>query len=69
MSIFAGKYISYSMTFKNSSFSTPLGCCEVILSDQGGEFVNAVQQELFQCTGTKHKVSSAYHSQTDGLTE
>ena len=46
-----------------------LGCCEVIISDQGREFVNAVQQELFQCTRTKHKVSSAYHPQTNGLTE
>ena len=46
-----------------------LGCCEVIISDQGREFVNAIQEELFQCTGTKQKVSSAYHPQTNGLTE
>eukprot|EP00731_Ephydatia_muelleri_P038191 Em0675g4a len=30
------------------------GCCEVVISDQGREFVNAVQAELFALTGTKH---------------
>ena len=49
------------MTFKNSSFSR-LGCCEVIISDQGREFVNAILQELFQCTETTK-------FQTNGFTE
>ena len=43
------------------------GCCEVIISDQGREFVNAVQAE--DSTGTEHCMSLAYHPQTNGLTE
>ena len=30
------------------------GCCEVIISDQGREFVNKVKEELLQLTGTEH---------------
>eukprot|EP00731_Ephydatia_muelleri_P034765 Em0075g18a len=45
------------------------GCCEVIISDQGREFVNKVKEQLFRLTQTHHKVSSAYHPQTNGLTE
>ena len=30
-------------------------CCEVIISDQEREFVNAVQQELFQCECARSK--------------
>ena len=45
------------------------GCCEVIISDQGHEFVNAMQAEVYKLTGTEHCVSPAYHPQTNGLTE
>ena len=45
------------------------GCCEVVISDQGREFVNQVQDELCRLTGTEHRVTSAYHPQTNGLTE
>ena len=41
----------------------------MVISDQGREFVNAVQSELFAMTGTKHCVTSAYHPQSNGLTE
>jgi transposase InsO family protein len=41
----------------------------VVISDQGREFVNAVQAELFALTGTKHCLTSAYHPQSNGLTE
>ena len=44
-------------------------CCEVVISDQGREFVNQVQEELYRLTGTEHRVTSAYHPQTNGLTE
>ena len=44
-------------------------CCEVIISDQGREFVNKVKKELLQLTGTEHCVTSAYHPQSNGLTE
>ena len=45
------------------------GCCEVIILDQGREFVNKVKEQLFRLTQTHHKVSSAYHPQTNGLTD
>jgi transposase InsO family protein len=41
----------------------------VIISDQGREFVNNLNKELFRLTGTDHRVSSAYHPQTNGLVE
>ena len=43
--------------------------CNVLISDQGREFVNSVKAELFARTGTEHHVTSAYHPQTNGLTE
>ena len=45
------------------------GCCEVTTSDQGKEFVNSVKAKLFCLTGTAHRVTSAYHPQSNGLTE
>ena len=44
-------------------------CCKIIISDQGHEFVNCLQTELFQLTGAEHRVTSAYHPQSNGLTE
>ena len=35
------------------------------MSDQGSEFTN--NEKLFEMSGTDHRVSSAYHSQTNGL--
>lgn len=49
--------------------SCRLGCCDVIISDQGREFVNCVDERLCQLTGVKHHVTSAYHPQSNGLTE
>ena len=39
------------------------------MSDQGSEFVNAMQAEVYILTDTEHCMSSAYHPQTNGLTE
>ena len=50
-------------------FTIRFGYCEVIISDQGREFVNAVQAEVYKLTGTEHCMSSTYHPQTNGLTE
>ena len=44
-------------------------CYKIIISDQGHEFVNCLQTELFQLTGAEHRVTSAYHPQSNGLTE
>ena len=41
----------------------------MIISDQGREFVNKVKAELLQLSGTEHRVTSAYHPQSNGLTE
>lgn len=40
-----------------------------MISDQGREFVNAVSKLLFSMTKTEHRISSAYHPQTNGLVE
>ena len=45
------------------------GATKSILSDQGREFVNSTNQTLFHLTGIKHKVTSAYHPQCNGLVE
>ena len=45
------------------------GCCDITISDQGREFVNSIEKELFSLTGTEHRITSAYHPQTNGLTE
>ena len=46
-----------------------LGCPWIILSDQGREFVNQLTTYLFEKTNTEHRITSAYHPQTNGLTE
>ena len=40
-----------------------------MISDQGREFVNKVNRCLFKMTNTEHRISSAYHPQTNGLVE
>ena len=45
------------------------GCPNLIISDQGREFVNEVTHLLFEKTNTEHCVTSAYHPQMNGLTE
>ena len=37
--------------------------------DQGREFVNRVNEELFKLCGTGHRISLAYHPQSNGLDE
>ena len=34
-----------------------------MISDQGKEFVNNLNKELFQKTGIEHRIASAYHPQ------
>ena len=42
------------------------GCFSVCISDQDREFVNALNDKLFEMAGIEH---SAYHPQTNGLDE
>ena len=46
-----------------------MGCPEVLITDQGREFVNSLSNELYLITKTEHRITSAYHPQTNGLTE
>lgn len=39
------------------------GCFEVLISDQGREFVNGLSAELQRLTGAKQRVTSPYHPQ------
>lgn len=45
------------------------GCADVQINDQGREFCNAVSSKLHQLTGTKQRITSAYHPQANGLVE
>lgn len=57
--------------FSNPSktFDCRFGCAKVVISDQGREFINKVSRNLYSITKTEHRISSAYHPQTNGLTE
>ena len=45
------------------------GCPRELLMDQGTHFVNALLDALCNRLGVKHRLSTAYHSQTNGLVE
>ena len=45
------------------------GCAEIQINDQGREFVNRVSTVLHELTGVKQRITSAYHPQSNGLTE
>ena len=69
MSYSAGMPIYIHILFHGDTCLNRFGCCDVVISDQGCEFVNQIQDELYQLTGTEHRVTSAYHPETNGLTE
>ena len=37
------------------------GCPEVLITDQGREFVNKVSTELYSVAHKEHRITSAYH--------
>ena len=45
---------------------TRYGCPDVLISDRGMEFCNAVSEAIFTYMGVKHRVSSPYYPQTNG---
>ena len=45
---------------------TRYGCPDVIISDRGTEFCNAVSKAIFTYIRVEHRVSAPYHSQTSG---
>ena len=48
---------------------TRYGMPTSIVSDRDPRFTGNFWQHLYKCLGTKLRMSSAYHPQTDGLTE
>lgn len=42
---------------------------KIVISDQGREFVNSINKNLFNRFETEHRISTAYHPQTNGLVE
>ena len=45
------------------------GFCPCVISDQGCEFCNQIADCLFELTDTEHRVTIAYHPQSNGLVE
>lgn len=45
------------------------GCPKEILTDRGTHFVNEMLNSLCENLGTKHRLSTSYHPQTNGLVE
>ena len=45
------------------------GCFAIQINVQGREFVNGVANEVHSMTGTRHRITSAYHPQANGLVE
>ncbi len=42
---------------------------EIVISDQGHEFITAESKYLFHATGTEYRILLAYHPQTNGFVE
>lgn len=40
-----------------------MGTPEVLITDQGREFVNGLSSNLYDITKTEHRITSAYHPQ------
>ena len=51
------------------SLITRFGCFQVCISDQRREFVNNLNEKLFEMAGIEHRIANAYHPQTNGLDE
>ena len=46
-----------------------MGCPEILITDQGCEFVNVLSSELYAITNTEHRITSTHHPQSNGLRE
>ena len=45
------------------------GCMDTLISDQGKEFLNEINENLLKRFQTEHRITSAYHPQTNGQRE
>ena len=43
--------------------------CNINITDQGRELNNQISSKFYQLTGTQHRITSAYHPQSNGLVE
>jgi hypothetical protein len=62
------KRASEVVDFVFDTIST-FGCMETIITDQGREFVNSMNDKLCDLLDIKHKLTSPYHPQANGLDE
>ena len=46
-----------------------LGCMDTLIRDKGREFVNSVMDPILERMSTEHRISLAYHPQTNGQRE
>ena len=46
-----------------------MGSPDIIITDQGHEFCNAINDELMERAHCKHRITSSYHPQSNGLVE
>ena len=65
IAVYISRFTSTSCKFVYCRY----GCAKIVISDQGRELVNQVNRHLFTLTKTEHRISSAYHPQTNGLVE
>ena len=45
------------------------GCAKRLITDQGREFINGINTHLQALLGTEHRMTSAYHPQSNGMVE
>lgn len=50
-------------------YRTRWGCPSVLLSDRGGEFTAAVARDVYRLLGSKKRLTSSFHPQTNGCVE
>ena len=62
------KYNALSNVF-NMNVLNRYCCTKIMITDQGKEFINNVNDALLNRLGTEHRVSTAYHPPTNGLVE
>lgn len=55
--------IVYQLAIRVIIMICPYGSPEVLITNQGREFVNSVSSELYSTTKTEHRITSAYHPQ------
>ena len=60
--------VDFVVDFVFDTIST-FGCMETIITDQGREFVNSLNDKLCDLLDIKHKLTSPYHPQANGLDE